>query len=219
MPARSTPPIPSNHAPALESLLTRAPAAFAPRSAGGHHHGLCQSQADGRPPPPTWTASHARPRLRRYNRRTFALRARLRDAALTLFSRCGAAGAAPSLPPRGPQPFHFWGDVKTNLAFPSRDSDLHAHGARPSLPAEGFQRTPDRHRADCEPVAVGEGDLGLASGPRSKSCARPLQPQPTSSTTASSSASLDPLRPEGRRPPAPPKAAFRPGRSARVSRS
>jgi hypothetical protein len=96
-------------------------------------------------------------------------RGRLRLACLAAVAAAAAAGAAaqeaPAAPP-SPEPFHFWGEVKTNARH-SRAVETKTFtptGPGPfTFTPTGAQRTPDAGTAlELQNVSlVGEGDLGL----------------------------------------------------------
>jgi hypothetical protein len=103
------------------------------------------------------------------------LRARLRDAALVLAVALAASAAAaqdpsavPAVEPSPvpePQPFHFWGELKTNLRHsPFVETRIFTPtGPGPfTFQPTGYQRTPDAGTAlELQNVSlVGEGDLG-----------------------------------------------------------
>jgi hypothetical protein len=102
---------------------------------------------------------------------------RLRDACLTAVVALAASAAAAqdasppppaaeASPAPAPEPFHFWGEIKTNLRHsPSVETRIFTP-TRPgpfTFTPTGFQRTPDAGTAlELQNVAlVGEGDLGL----------------------------------------------------------
>jgi hypothetical protein len=91
---------------------------------------------------------------------------RLRDAALILAIALPATTAGAQSPPSEPEPFHLWGEIKTN----ARHSPfLETRIFTPTGPGPfrfvptGFQRTPDAGTAlELQNVTLGaEGDLGL----------------------------------------------------------
>jgi hypothetical protein len=93
---------------------------------------------------------------------------RLRDAALILAIALPAttAGAQSPSPSSEPEPFHLWGEIKTNARHsPFVETRIFTPtGPGPfTFTPTGFQRTPDAGTAlELQNVTLGaEGDLGL----------------------------------------------------------